>query len=403
MIMEYVEGQSLAERLKRGAIPIADAINYIEQGLVALSYAHAQHVVHRDIKPANMMLTAEGVVKLMDFGIARQRDDQTLTVAGTTTGSLSYMSPEQVNGEKTDARSDLYSMGISLYELVTGQRPFRADSDFAVMVAHLKEMPRPPIELKPELGRALNEIILTSIAKDPAARFQSADDFRAALLALHAGPTTVGLGAPVGGAAAFSSGAAARRFAADQAPTHRRSANRTFGSNDRRTFGGNDGGARGCGNSSGAAAPVHAAASGQDRPPGGVCRAWWRPGDCRARRCWTLHRARRRRTRQGDRGAARHDAGRAGNAPGGHAGALAIDCGRAGAATGRCADAPSATTEAAVPPAGVPATGASTPGNALTSGASTGMKAATGIGRGEEDEHRTPGHERCRRIARRRQ
>ena len=153
MIMEFVEGQSLAERLKRGVIPVADAMNYIEQALVALSYAHAQHVVHRDIKPANMMLTADGVVKVMDFGIARQRDDQTLTVAGTTTGSLSYMSPEQVNGEKTDARSDLYSMGISLYELVTGQRPFRADSDFAVMVAHLKEMPRPPIELKPELGQ----------------------------------------------------------------------------------------------------------------------------------------------------------------------------------------------------------------------------------------------------------
>jgi serine/threonine-protein kinase len=216
MIMEYVEGQSLAERLRRGAIPIPDAINYIEQGLVALSYAHAQHVVHRDIKPANMMLTADGDVKLMDFGIARQRDDQTLTVAGTTTGSLSYMSPEQVNGEKTDARSDLYSMGISLYELVTGQRPFRADSDFAVMVAHLKEMPRPPIELKPELGRELNALILTSIAKDPAARFQSADEFRAALVSLHTAPTTVGLG---GGALGGFPGEPTRRLPVEAAPT----------------------------------------------------------------------------------------------------------------------------------------------------------------------------------------
>src|SRR5262245_14290409 len=216
MIMEYVEGQSLAERLKRGVISIPDAINYIEQGLVALSYAHAQHVVHRDIKPANMMLTADGMVKLMDFGIARQRDDQTLTVAGTTTGSLSYMSPEQVNGEKTDARSDLYSMGISLYELVTGQRPFRADSDFAVMVAHLKETPRPPIELKPELGRELNEIILTSIAKDPAARFQSADAFRAALESLDPATTKqLGSAAAVG---AFP-GAPTRRTAAEPAPT----------------------------------------------------------------------------------------------------------------------------------------------------------------------------------------
>ena len=217
MIMEFVEGQSLAERLKRGVIPIPDAIDYIAQALVALSYAHAQHVVHRDIKPANMMLTADGMVKVMDFGIARQRDDQTLTVAGTTTGSLSYMSPEQVNGEKTDARSDLYSMGISLYELVTGQRPFRADSDFAVMVAHLKEMPRPPIELKPELGPELNEIILTSIAKDPAARFQSADEFRAALTA-HTSSTTVPLGSAASAAAVFP-GEATRRLIPEPAPT----------------------------------------------------------------------------------------------------------------------------------------------------------------------------------------
>ena len=100
-----------------------------------------------------MMLTPQGVVKLTDFGIARGRNDETITVAGTTTGSLSYMSPEQVSGSATDARSDIYSMGISLYEMVTGQRPFQADSDFAIMHAHLKELPRPPIELQPSSGR----------------------------------------------------------------------------------------------------------------------------------------------------------------------------------------------------------------------------------------------------------
>jgi serine/threonine-protein kinase len=164
-----------------------------------------------------MMLTTDGAIKLMDFGIARQRDDQTLTVAGTTTGSLSYMSPEQVNGEKTDARSDLYSMGISLYELVTGQRPFRADSDFAVMVAHLKEMPRPPIELKPELGAPLNEIILKSIAKNPADRYQSADEFRAALVSISA-PSTVGYGTGALVPPPFG-GNTATRVAPEPAPT----------------------------------------------------------------------------------------------------------------------------------------------------------------------------------------
>jgi eukaryotic-like serine/threonine-protein kinase len=186
MIMEYVEGQSLAERLAHGPIATADALSYVDQVLDALAYAHGRGVVHRDIKPANMMLTASGVVKLTDFGIARSTTDETITVAGTTTGSLSYMAPEQVNGEATDARSDLYSVGISLYEMVTGQRPFRADNDFHVMLAHLKEEPRPPLELQPSLPPALNGIILRAIAKHPGARFQSAHEFREALAGVTA-------------------------------------------------------------------------------------------------------------------------------------------------------------------------------------------------------------------------
>ena len=184
MIMEYVEGQSLAQRLRHGAIPTPQAVAYIDQVLDALDYAHKQHVVHRDIKPANMMVTPAGVVKLMDFGIARAKGDQTLTAVDTTTGSLGYMSPEQVHGKPTDGRSDLYSVGISLYEMVTGERPFKSNSDFAVMLAQVNEQPRPPIELLPALSPALNEIILKAIAKDPAARFQSADEFRQALQTL---------------------------------------------------------------------------------------------------------------------------------------------------------------------------------------------------------------------------
>ena len=181
MVMEYVEGTTLATRLEQGAISAADAVTYVDQVLDALSYAHRQNVIHRDLKPANMMLTPEGVVKLMDFGIARSGTDRGLTTTGTTMGSLYYMSPEQVKGQATDARSDLYSLGVSLYEMVTGERPFRADNDYSLMAAQVQQPPKPPIEVRSDLSAALNTIILMAIAKDPAQRFQSADAFRNAL------------------------------------------------------------------------------------------------------------------------------------------------------------------------------------------------------------------------------
>ncbi len=202
MIMEYVEGETLAERLRHGAFSSADALNYIGQALNALSYAHGKGIIHRDIKPANMMLTPGGVVKLMDFGIARSTQDVTAT--GVTLGSLDYMSPEQVKAEPTDARSDLYSVGVSLYEMVTGQRMFSSTSSYSVMEAQVKQMPRPPIELQPSLPKALNDIIMVAIAKDPGARFQSAEAFRNALsganvsvVAATAGATPVQQQTPV--------------------------------------------------------------------------------------------------------------------------------------------------------------------------------------------------------------
>lgn len=191
MIMEYVEGTTIAERLEHGPISVPDALNYIGLVLSALNYAHQQGVVHRDIKPANMMLTPQGVVKLMDFGIARANDERSLTMTGTTLGSLSYMSPEQVTGEGTDARSDLYSVGVSLYEMVTGQRPFQATSDYSIMAAHVKSAPRPPLELQPGLPSSLNDIILIAIAKDPAERFQTAEAFRNALSNVKVDPSAV--------------------------------------------------------------------------------------------------------------------------------------------------------------------------------------------------------------------
>src|SRR5215469_11677352 len=120
MLMEFVEGVTLEQKLKEGPLPIEQAVDYISQVLSALDYAHQHGVIHRDIKPANMMLTPAGAVKLMDFGIAKGAGDHKLTMTGTTLGSLYYMSPEQIQGAvNLDARSDLYSVGVSLYELVT--------------------------------------------------------------------------------------------------------------------------------------------------------------------------------------------------------------------------------------------------------------------------------------------
>ena len=182
MVMEFVEGVTLDQKLKDGPLPAAEAVNYIMQVLAALDYAHARGVVHRDIKPANMMLTPEGVVKLMDFGIARSSADHKLTQTGTTVGSLYYMSPEQIQGVAApDARSDLYSVGVSLYELVTGKRPFDGDSQFAIMSAHLQGTPVPPVSVDPRLPQLLNDVILMSVAKDAGARFQTAGALRNAL------------------------------------------------------------------------------------------------------------------------------------------------------------------------------------------------------------------------------
>jgi hypothetical protein len=186
MLTEYVEGVTVEAALRSGRIPIDKAIDYTAQVLSALSYAHARGVVHRDIKPANMIVTPSGVVKLMDFGIAKMVVDRKLTQTGSTVGSLYYMSPEQIKGAvDLDPRSDLYSLGISLYEMVTGARPFQGDSEYSIMAAHLETNPPPPIQLDPNLPPALSEIILMALEKDPAQRFQTADAFRAALLSVR--------------------------------------------------------------------------------------------------------------------------------------------------------------------------------------------------------------------------
>jgi len=184
MVMELVEGVTLEDLLKQGRIPLNDGIDYICQVLSALSYAHRKGIIHRDIKPANMMRTLQGTIKLMDFGIAKTQLDSRLTRTGNIVGSLHYMSPEQVMGSSLDSRSDLYSVGVCLYEIATGVRPFQADSEYTLMELKIRREPPPPIQVDPSLPNALNEIILKALEKDPARRFQTAEEFWAALARL---------------------------------------------------------------------------------------------------------------------------------------------------------------------------------------------------------------------------
>jgi serine/threonine protein kinase len=181
MVMEFVEGEPLSKMLERGPVPVRSAVSYASQVLAALAYAHARGVIHRDIKPANIMVMRSGAVKLMDFGIARMKADRRLTQTGSTVGSLFYMSPEQIKGGEPDPRSDLYSLGITLYEMITGRPPFSGASDFQIMSAHLQETPAAPIEVVPGVPDTLNDVILMAIEKDADRRFQTADAFRQAL------------------------------------------------------------------------------------------------------------------------------------------------------------------------------------------------------------------------------
>ena len=179
--MEYVDGTGLREYLNRKArFEFGQLVAITSQLLQALEFAHARGVVHRDIKPANLMLTSGGTLKVADFGIARI-DTTTLTMTGMVMGTPSYMSPEQCQGRDSDHRSDLFSAGVVLYELLTGERPFRGSPE---MIAYniCNEAPRPPSQISPlELPAAIDDIIATALAKSPDARFQNAHAFNHAL------------------------------------------------------------------------------------------------------------------------------------------------------------------------------------------------------------------------------
>ena len=185
IVMEYVEGQTLRDVLKiEGRLPPRRAMEIVAEVCGALDFSHRNGIVHRDIKPANVMITRAGAVKVMDFGIARAIADNSATVTQTAAviGTAQYLSPEQARGETVDARSDVYSTGCLLYELVTGHPPFTGDSPVAVAYQHVRENPVVPSSENPAIPRALDSIVMKALAKNPMNRYQTAGEMRADLL-----------------------------------------------------------------------------------------------------------------------------------------------------------------------------------------------------------------------------
>ena len=182
LVMEYVEGESLQRMVEAGPLPVATALDFASQVLCALAYAHEAGIIHRDVAPANIIITPERVAKLTDFGLARGATDIRLSTSGAPLGSPWYMSPEQIRGTAAvDGRTDIYAMGAVLHEMLTGGKLFVAEGSFAVMRAHVEVEPDPPSWRNPEVPAALDEIVKKALAKDPAMRFQKADEFRLAL------------------------------------------------------------------------------------------------------------------------------------------------------------------------------------------------------------------------------
>jgi eukaryotic-like serine/threonine-protein kinase len=180
LVMEFIPGETLDSKLKNtGRCP--DAINICISVLSALDFMHSRGIVHRDIKPGNIMFLEDGTVKVMDFGIAKVAGERGQTKTGMRLGTLWYMSPEQIMGEEASVPSDLYSVGVTLYQMLTGRIPFGGDSEYMVMKAHLEEKPIPPWEINAAVSKDVGRIILKSLSKDKTERYQTARQFAADL------------------------------------------------------------------------------------------------------------------------------------------------------------------------------------------------------------------------------
>ena len=183
IVMELIRGKTLKEIIveERGPLPWKWSVNVAIQIASALEMAHKNNIIHRDIKPHNIIITEDGIAKVTDFGIAKAVSNSTITAFGTTIGSVHYFSPEHARGGFTDAKSDLYSLGVVMYEMVTGRVPFDADTPVSVALKHMQEEPEEPIELNPNLPSAVNRIIMKALKKDTTLRYQSATDMLADL------------------------------------------------------------------------------------------------------------------------------------------------------------------------------------------------------------------------------
>lgn len=189
IVMEFIDGRQLRDAIDEGPLPFPRIQEYMDGLLTSLEYSHRAGVVHRDIKPGNVMITKDGRVKVTDFGIARAISDTAGTIAQTTAilGTASYFSPEQARGEQVDGRSDVYSAGVVLYEMLTGEVPFTGDSAVAVAYRHVTEAPRKPSEINPQVTPALDAVVLRALAKRREDRYQTAADFREDLDGAFAG------------------------------------------------------------------------------------------------------------------------------------------------------------------------------------------------------------------------
>ena len=182
IVMKFVHGEALDKFIKqRGVIPWQEALNLICQALSGLEYAHKIGVIHRDVKPANMIFSNDNILKLMDFGIAHILEKSRLTRTDHFIGTLEYMSPEQIKGLDTDARSDIYSVGIVLYELLTSHVPFEEDSEYDLIKSQVEELPQPPRFFASDIPQELEDVVLRVLSKEPEQRIQSAETFRITL------------------------------------------------------------------------------------------------------------------------------------------------------------------------------------------------------------------------------
>jgi Tol biopolymer transport system component len=185
--MEYIDGETMADRIAKGPIPLKEAISYASQMAEGLKAAHRKDVVHRDVKSGNMMLTSDGTIKILDFGLAKTAASTKLTQMGSTLGTVAYMSPEQARGEEVDRRSDIWSLGVILYEMITGVLPFRGDYEQAVVYGILNEDPDSMTNLRAGVPMALDGVIAKMLAKDPDLRYQNVDELPADLKAIDVG------------------------------------------------------------------------------------------------------------------------------------------------------------------------------------------------------------------------